>query len=113
MAEVGDNVIPEGRASGGRKQARRGNEQQGSAELVHFRHEEIRAETYTREFGISPTEAREALVAFSEPGKGRTRNVCAARFTWQCTWVGGEEWELAQFPTLTPHSYGLYIFENV
>lgn len=85
---------------------------EGSAELVHFRHEEIRAETYTREFGISPTEAREALVAFSEPGKGRTRNVCASRLTRQPTWVGGEEWGLAQFPTQTPHPYGLYVFEN-
>lgn len=112
MSEVGDNVIPDGRASGGRKQARHGNEQQGSAEQVHFRYEVIRAETYTREFGISPMEAREDLVAFSEHGKGRTRNVCAARLTWQPTWVGGGEWGLTQFPTLTPHPYGLYVFEN-
>lgn len=59
--------------------------------------EEIYKETCTREFGISPVEARGKLLALSEQGKGRTRNVCATRrLTWQPMWIGGGEWGLGQ-----------------
>lgn len=62
---MGDNVIPDGRASGERKQARHGRDEHHQLRS----NEEIYTETCTREFGISPTEARGKLLHFLSRAK--------------------------------------------
>ena len=90
---MGD-VIPDESASGEKKQARQGREEQlRSVEQVHSGMKRSIQRPRPESLVISPTGATGEVIGLSEQGKGRTRNVCAARrLAGQSVWIDGGEW---------------------